>query len=249
MSAQPAIPSDPQAVKVVNDAVAALGGEKFLNVQDRVEIGRAYSFYHEKLSGLSIAKIYTRYITIDPNKTGHDLGVRERQSFGKSEDTAVVLTENGGADVNWIAGKPLAEADFERYRDSTLRNIFYLLRFRLHEKGMVFESRGADVVEHQPVDIVDISDAQNRTVTVMFHQSTKLPVKQMFSWRDPVTHERSDEVTYFARYRETDGINWPMEITRERNGDRIFQLFADSVRFNQDLTDDLFSLTTPTRRK
>ena len=241
--------SDARAKKVIEDAVAALGGEKFLNVEDRVENGRAYSFYHDNLSGLSIARISTRYLTVDPGKTGHDLAVRERQSFGKNEDTAVVLTENTGANINWRGAKPLPEVDFERYRDTTLRNILYLLRFRLHEKGLTFESRGADVVDHQPVEVVDISDSENRTVTVMFHQSTKLPVKQMFSWRDPKTRERNDEVTYFARYREADGIQWPQEITRERNGDKIFQLFADSVRFNQNLTDDLFSTTTLTRKK
>jgi hypothetical protein len=218
-------------------------------VQDRVEIGRAYSFYHEQLSGLSIARIFTRYLTVNPNKTGHDLGLRERQAYGKNEDTAIVFTESGAANINWRGPKPVPEDDFERYRDSTLRNILYILRFRLHEKGMTFESRGSDVVDHLPVDIVEIADAENRSVTVMFHQITKLPVKQMFSWRDAKTHERNDEVTYFARYRESDGIQWPQEVTRERNGDKIFQLFAETVKFNQDLTDDLFSTTSPTRKK
>jgi hypothetical protein len=38
---------------VIDQAVAALGGDRFLNMQDRVESGRAYSFYREQLSGLS----------------------------------------------------------------------------------------------------------------------------------------------------------------------------------------------------
>ncbi len=33
-------------------------------MEDRVENGRAYSFYNDRLSGLSIAKIYTRYVTV-----------------------------------------------------------------------------------------------------------------------------------------------------------------------------------------
>jgi hypothetical protein len=59
-------PSLTKGRKVVDDAIAALGGNKFLEMQDRVESGRAYSFYRDNLSGLSIAKIYTRYITVDP---------------------------------------------------------------------------------------------------------------------------------------------------------------------------------------
>ena len=65
--------------RVVDEALAALGGEKFLAMADRIESGRAYSFYRERLSGLSLAKIYTRYLTRpEPPVPGY-LGVRERQ--------------------------------------------------------------------------------------------------------------------------------------------------------------------------
>ena len=51
---------DKRAKQVIDDAIAALGGDRFLNMEDRTESGRAYSFYNDRLSGLSIAKIYTR---------------------------------------------------------------------------------------------------------------------------------------------------------------------------------------------
>src|SRR5437016_12786572 len=72
--------------QVIDDAIAALGGEKFLTMQDRTETGRAYSFFHDQLSGLSVAKIYTRYIPVPPTRAGIDLGIQERQAFGKNED-------------------------------------------------------------------------------------------------------------------------------------------------------------------
>src|SRR4051794_11653593 len=68
--------------KVIDDAITALGGEKFLRMEDRIESGRAYSFYHDTLTGLSVAKIYTRYMGVAPGKTGVDLGVREKQALG-----------------------------------------------------------------------------------------------------------------------------------------------------------------------
>jgi hypothetical protein len=245
--------SDVRAHKVIDDAIAALGGDKFLNMEDRVEAGRAYSFYNDRLTGLSIAKIYTRYLNVAPGRTGQELAVRERQAFGKNEDTATVLREDAASTVNWRGPKELPADQFERYRDTTLRNILYILRIRLHEPGLLFESRGADVADHLPVEVVDITDSENRVVTVYFHQSTKLPMKQEFSWRDPKTRDRNDEVTRFARYRETNGIQWPQEITRERNGEKIYQIFADSVAFNQNLTDDLFDTSAPasksTKRK
>ncbi len=110
-------PTGAKGKQVVADAIAALGGDKFLDMQDRVESGRAYSFYRDRLSGLSIAKIYTRYITVDPTKSNHDLGVRERQAFGKNEDWALVLREDSGANITYRGPKELPMEDFERYRE------------------------------------------------------------------------------------------------------------------------------------
>jgi hypothetical protein len=73
--------------RVVEEALQAMGGNAFLAMQDRVESGRAYSFYREKLEGLSIAKIYTRYLTPVPGK----ISVRERQNFGKDEYAGVLF--------------------------------------------------------------------------------------------------------------------------------------------------------------
>jgi hypothetical protein len=244
-----AIPADERGQKIVHDAIAALGGQKFLDMEDRVESGRAYSFYHEKLSGLSIAKIYTRYITVNPLRSAQELGLRERQAFGKNEDTAVVFRQEGAANINWRGAKEMPAEDFARYRETMLHNIFYILRVRLHESGLIFEFIGSDVVDRVPVDIVDVIDADNNKVRVYFHQITKLPSMQSFSRLDPITKERYEEVTRFDRYRENNGIQWPQQITRERNGARIYQIFAESVAFNQNLTDDLFSLKDATRRK
>ena len=236
-------PSDAKAKKIVDDAVAALGGDKFLNMEDRVESGRAYSFYRENLSGLSVATIYTRYLTVTEGKTGEELGVRERQAFGKNEDSGYVLfREDGGWEVTFRGAREVTKDRLERYRDTTLRNVFYILRIRLSEPGLSFEYKGFDVVENQPVEIVDIVDSQNRAVTAYFHQSTKLPVRQVFYWRDPQTKERNEEVTRFARYQESAGVQWPHQITRERNGERTYQIFSESVAINRDLTDSVFAV-------
>ncbi len=231
--------------QLVDDVVAAIGGEKFLTMSDRVESGRAYSFYRDQLTGLSIAKIYTRYLTVTKGRSGEELGQRERQAFGKNEDSSVLFTENAGWEITWRGAKDMPKERFDRYRETTLRNVFYLLRQRLHEPGMIFESRGTDVFENLPVEILDITDSQNRVVTVTIHQSTKLPVRQVYVWQNPETKQRDEEVTHFARYREVGGVQWPQEITRERNGEKIYQIFSDSVLINRDLTDNLFTPPGP----
>jgi hypothetical protein len=235
-------PAEQRAKKLIDQAIQALGGDNFLKMEDRIETGRAYSFYRDNISGRDIARIYTRYITVPTGKTSGVLGQRERDAFGKQEESAVLFTENGAWEINWRGSKELPKDRYDRYRDSTFRNIFYILRVRLHEPGMVFESRGADVIDNQPVDIVDITDADNRMITVHFHQTSHLPVRQIYSHFNEQTKERDQEVTLFSRYRDVNGVQWPHQIHRERNGEKVYEIFSESVEIDKNLTDELFSV-------
>ena len=230
--------------RVVDECLAALGGPRYLAMQNRIETGRAYSFYREKLQGLSVAKIYTRYTTVPD--TAHDLAVRERDMFGKKLDYGYLYGETEAYDVTFRGARPLPAERFARYKESMLRNIFYILRVRLHEPGMVFESRGAEVLDNRPVEVVDIGDADNRITTVYFDRTTKLPTRQVFTRMDPKTREKDEEVTLFSKYREASGVQWPLAVERRRNDEKIFEIFSESVEINKDLKSDLFALPTGT---
>jgi hypothetical protein len=224
--------------RVVYEALDALGGQAFLQMQDRTEAGRAYSFYREQINGLSIATIYTRYLAPVPGKVAQ----RERQAFFKDKSAAVLFTENGAWDITFRGARILEDKRYEQYLDSTLRNIFYILRQRLNEPGIEFYSQGSDIYENQPVEIVDITDADNRTVTVYFNQNTKLPIKQTFKRRNEDYHDFDTETSIFAKYRDSGGVKWPWDIRRDRNGDKIYEMYSESVEINKDLKDDVFSL-------
>jgi hypothetical protein len=235
-----------RAKRVIQEALQAMGGDAFLHVVDRVEFGRAYSFYREELTGLSVAKIYTRYLAPAPGQ----LAVRQRQSFGKvdarslelKESTALLFNEEGAWEITYRGVRPLADQRFSDYKDSMLRNIFYILRQRLGEPGMTLYSQNPDFYEHRPVEIVDITDAANLTVTVYFDQTTKLPVRQTFRRRNPEYKDFDTEVSVFAKYREVKGVKWPQTILREKNGEKVFEMYSDSVEINRNLTDSLFTL-------
>jgi hypothetical protein len=197
--------------RVVEEALGALGGDRFRHMQDRIESGRAYSFFREQLAGLSVAKIYTRYVAGSPG----ELAQREREAFGKEGYDVLLFTESGAWEITFRGARPLADLRYETYKDSTLRNIFYILRQRLDEPGL----------------------------TLYFSQTTKLPVRQSFKRRNPEFKDFDEEVTLFSKYRDLGGgVKWPLDVHRERNGEKIYEMFSDTVEINRDLTDDLFTL-------
>lgn len=234
-----------RAKRVIDEAIAALGGDKFMTMRDRTEHGRAYSFYRDRLSGLSRATIYYRYVRRpDPLPAEPGLYVRERQSFGKDkEDYAIMFDGKDGWQITFRGVRPLPKATIERWQDSTRRNIFYILRQRLGEPGLGYESKGGDVFENQSVEIVEFFDSENASVTVYFSRTTKLPIRQLYYRRDAVVRERHEEVTLFSKYRDSgNGIMWPWAIMRTRDGEKVFEIFSDSVKINQDLDDSKFTL-------
>jgi hypothetical protein len=234
--------------KIVMESLAALGGDAFLHMTDRVEEGRAYSFFNEKLSGLSKAKIYVRYMTAPDPPVVAFHGQRERQVFGDKDETAYVLfDEKQGYNVTYRGAKPFPAADYEKYHESLLHNVLYILRMRLNEPGMTFESRGTEISNNVPVDSVDIIDSDNRVTNVYFEQSTHYPVRQMWFRRNAITKEKDEEVTVFSKFRASNGVLWPWVIQRERNGERIYEMFSESVSFNTGVTDEKFTLPASTK--
>ncbi len=229
--------------RLADEVIAALGGERFLAMRDRVERGRAYSFYREELSGLARAALYTRYLDADASPDPKVLYVLERQAFGKDEDSVVLFERDKGWSITFRGARPINEERLERYRDSTQRSVFYILRQRLREKGLVFEHQGSDIVDNQPVEILDVTDSENRVVTIYLNRSTKLPERQVFFRRDPKTRIRHEEVTIYAKYRDVGGgVQWPFVMQRLRDGEKVFSLFAESVAIDQKLAETLFAV-------
>jgi len=225
--------------RVVNEALQAVGGKAFLAMEDRIETGRAYSFFRQELQGLDLAKIYTRYLTPVPGKPS----VRERQNFGKDESTGVLFNDDGGWEITYRGARLLEPKRQENWKDGTLRNIFYILRQRMNEPGMDFYSRGSDRYENLPAEIVDITDANGLTVTVYFSSSSKLPVRQVLKRRNPEYKDFDTEETLFAKYRDVGGgVMWPFSIRRSRNGEKLYEIYSESVQINKNLADDLFTL-------
>ncbi|MBI4902970.1 MAG: hypothetical protein HY820_05000 [Acidobacteria bacterium] len=229
----------------VEAALAALGGARFMAMRDRTENGRAYSFYRDQLSGRSHARFYTRYLTRPEPPRIDFFGLRERQSFGKDkEESAVLFTETEGWSITYRGARPIGKEIEDRFRDSTRRNIFYMLRQRMGEPGMIIEQIAEEVVENKPAKIVTITDSDNRVVKVFFHTSTGLPFKQEYFRRDAKTRERIEEVSYFSKYRDAGGVQWPLQIEKQRNGEKLVEIFSDTVQINKDLKEDLFTLPT-----
>jgi hypothetical protein len=228
--------------RLIQECLAAVGGEAFLNMRDRVVTGRAYQFYQERLRGLAYVTYSIRY---DPKPATPDpgwLGVRERREYGKNRDYGALFFEGKGYEITFRGAQPYPESYMLAYRQRLRRDIFYILKYRLDEPGMIFESLGTEIVDLQPTDAVRITDADNESVTVYLLKSSHLPLRQDYVRRDPKTREAFRERAHYSKYRTFSGVQLPMNLLQERDGEKIFELFADGMQINPGLSDAVFAI-------
>ena len=226
--------------QAIDKAIAALGGDRFLQMQNRVARGRVYSFFHDQLSGLDVATIYTEYVTPRPAK---GIALREREVLGKKRDYSYLFLPDQGWDITFRGARPIPDETWDRYVRATENDALYLLKVRHDEPGLIFDYVGSDVYLSQHVEIVDITDAQERTVRVYFDHNTMLPAHVSFNWMDPASKEHNDEAIDYDKYRDIGGgIMWPYSIERERNGYKSYQMFATNIEANQQIPPKTFDL-------
>jgi len=238
LSAQTAPPN--KGKQVVDQAVKALGGERFLNMHTRRTNARIYSFFHDEMSGYDVATIYTEY---RDDKSIKGVQLREREVLGKKQDYSYLFLEDQGFDITFRGARPIPDDRWEHYARTASNDILYLLRYRYDEPGMQFDYVGNQVHITNHVEVVDITDANDKTIRVSFDFNTKLPVRQSFAWLDPETKEHNDEVAEFDKWRDAgNGVMWPFTIERQRNGYKFYQIFANKVEINAELPPNIFDL-------
>ena len=219
-----------KAKQILKQLTDALGGPAYLNVRDSDCEGRLARFGHNgELIGFTNFKEYWRY----PDKS--------RTDYYKKG--VVINTYNG--DQGWtldrggVSELPApAVADFQELAKKDINN---LLRLRVKEPGMVFRYGGQDIVDLKTVDWVEITDPEQRTFRLAVDRSSHLLVRTMIITEDESTRERSTETNIYSNFQPMDAVRTPLQITGDRDGRRISQVFFSSCKYNPGFPEDFFS--------
>jgi len=241
--AAPVLPLAPSQIKgkqMIDRAIVALGDSSFTHMRSLTTYGRVYGFFHDKLSGLDFAHVYREY---DDELPAKGLGVKERQVLGKKQDYSYLYLPDQGWDISFRGARPIPDESWQKYVRGTQNDILYILRFRMKEPGLQFDYVGSDVFLSTHVEVIEVSDAHDITIRVYFDHNTMLPIRQTYTWLDPATHERNEEVTIYDKWRNAGfGVMWPFTIERERNGYKTYQSFCETVEVDKSLPAKIFDL-------
>ena len=219
-----------KAKQILQEAIVALGGSSYLNVHNSTCTGRIGQFDHSgEVTGFGHFVDYE----VPPDK--------ERQENLPKRNIIEVYNGDKGWDLDRGGVSEAPQVDVVDFVESNKKDLGNILRYRIHEPGMVFRYGGPDIVDLKQVDWVELVDSDNRTIRIAIATATHLPVRKVVDNRDPRTRTKSEEIEYYSNYHPLEGIQTPFQITRERNGIKIFQVFFDRCEYNTDVPDSIFT--------
>lgn len=230
--------------KLLDEMVAALGGEAWLNRKDMQVSGRTAAFYRGAPNGTVIE--YTGWRRFpDATQTGAErIGFLSPKGMivpGKKIDVVQIWTNGNGYEVTYKGKTSLPKdqvAEYFRRQDHSIESI---VRNWIHAPGVMILAEGTTMVERRIADKISVLSANNDAVTLELDASTHLPLRRTFRWRNETFNDFDEEAETYDDYHTVQGLPTPYNITRYRNGDMVNQRFFTKVTYNQDLSPDLFN--------
>ena len=222
--------STAKAKQLIQAAVQALGGAAYLNVRDVTCTGRLSQFGHSgNLSGYAKFVDYAK----PPDK--------DRTENLPQHNIITVMNGNKGWVLDRGGVSEAPQTDVSQFESDTKKDIDNILRNRYKEPDMVLRYAGTDIVDLREVDWIELVDSDDRTIRIAFSRESHMPVRKVVTTRDPNLRMKFDETEFYSNYHPLNGVETPFQVTRERNGLKVYQVFFDTCDYNTNISDSLFT--------
>lgn len=214
--------------QMLSAAIAALGGGKYLSVQDFTVTGRFYQIFHGVTSGAAVFVQYVKY----PDK--------ERQEIGKKKESIIINSGDQGWDIDYRAVRALTGEQVENYRRMQKYSLDRILRFDLKAKKYRVYFDGTEFIQGIKYDVVTLEDANRERMSLLLNASSHLPEALRYRLVDPKSKGVDRMENWYGNYQSVQGIMTPFHRERIRNGERISETFINEIKDNPGLSDALF---------
>lgn len=236
-----------KAKQLLQQLIDALGGQNYLGIRESECEGRFARFARTgELGGYVGLHNFWQY----PDRNLAEIEVKSGRALSMFlgdvvPDKTNKITELYAGNQGWILDRNgVSEEPAEsisNFQGQVQRNIDNLLRLRLKEAGMFFRYGGSGIVDLKQVEWVELADRDQLTFRLAIDHSTHLLLRSIVVTRDETTRETSEEITFYSNYQPREGVMTPLQLTRERDGRRIFQAFFTICSYNQNLPADFFT--------
>lgn len=227
--------SEQRGRALLDEMVAALGGDLWLHRTNMQAEGRASSFFHGEPDP------YTSQFSELVRFPGSPGGAAERIGFyigrgplvpGKKIDVVQIYKDGHGYEITYKGQTDLPKDQVDDYNRRHAHSIEVVVHDWIHAPGVMILSEGVGMVDRHLADKVSILTANNDAVTLELDATTHLPLRRTFQWRNPQFNDFDTEQETYDDYHVFQGLPTPMTITRYHDGDMTSQRYLTKVEYN-----------------
>jgi hypothetical protein len=244
---------DQSAVKarqLLQQVIAALGGQSYLHVRDSQCDGRTAQF---GTTGTLMGFTLFRDLWLLPDKNRVEYSSKgEHTIAGFLMGSDELLITHGGTMINILSsagGWTLDKSGVSDEPDDVIKNfnerlksgLNTMLRGRLNEPGVDVQYGGTDLIDMKEAEWIVFTDSDHREMRLGVEKFTHMPLRWIVTTRNPETRVYTSMTTTYTQYMALDGVKTPLSIELSRDDRKLTQTFLTECKYNSDLAPDLFT--------
>jgi hypothetical protein len=252
-----------KARALLDQTIQSLGGDAYLNYENREEEGRYYPLYHGRTDSTGIA--YRYYVEYPEKDRFEVLKLKDIHIIPgmidiggvKSDKIDVTIIHNGdkGYEVSYKGTALQDKTELQNYLRRRRHSVEWVFRKWMRDPSVALFYSGVSIVDGKETEHVTLLNSTDDSVEVYLEENSHFPIKISYSWRDPKDRQKNTEEEVYDGYKLVQGIWTPHSITRYFNGETSQQRFVSTASYNVKLTDSMFDASvtydpyTPIKKK
>ena len=222
--------NDQKARAVLALMVQALGGDAWMNMQNRYFEGRRSSFYRGDPTGGIVD--YFEY---------HQYPEKDSTLYTKKKDVVQMLIGQEGWEITYRGKKAWPAEELDSALRRREHSIEVAIKVWLKDPRTVLFYDGQGLVQRHLADKVRLISSENDSITIEMDAQTHLPMRRTYQWRDPVYKDKNQAAEEYDDYHVFGGVQTPFTITNYKNGEMTDQRFLYKASYNIAIPPEIFN--------
>jgi len=238
--------------KLIDEMIAALGGDAWLNRKTMTTEAHGSSFFHGEPNPYIIEfREYHRFAASGEPEAERVGFLTPKGMFvpGKKIDVVQIWKDGKGIEITYKGQTDLPKDQVEEFYRRRAHSIEEVVRNWIHQPGVMILAEGTSMVERSMADKVTVLTANNDAVTLELDANTHLPLRRTFQWRNQQFKDFDEDAEDYSDYHTVQGLPTAMTITRYKNGDMVSQRFITKVTYNEPIDPSQFDPAVLLKKK
>lgn len=210
-----------QGLAILRQAMAAMGGDIYLQANDRTVTGRAYGF----ASTGDLADTGTPFwmFTHFPNE--------EREELGEKRDVIEIVDGTQGWEITYKGVAPMKASELSDALAIRSHSLDAVLKTWAADPTTLVLYQGMDDVDGQQADGVAFYYRNLEPVIIDFDTESHLPLRLGWRRNDPLTGGYFQESIIYGNWHNVGGVATAMDTARFEGPHKVAQQYLNTVTY------------------